>query len=82
MFGFPRQSRDSCTIRLYLPTHAQIKVPSVALGIYQVYQKFYFKETLTEELLQAKLSTGISTFIMLNLQTLSPYPIDQKTRAG
>ena len=29
MFGFPRQSRDSCTTRLYLPAHAQTKVPSV-----------------------------------------------------
>ena len=82
MFGFPRQSRDSRTTLLYLPAHAQKKVPSVALCIYQVYQKFCFKETLTEELLQAKLSTGISTFIMLNLQTLSPYPTDLKTRAG
>ncbi len=31
MFGFPRQSRDSCTTRLYLPAHAQTKVPSVTL---------------------------------------------------
>ena len=31
MFGFPRQSRDSCTTRLFLPAHAQTKVPSVHL---------------------------------------------------
>ena len=29
MFGFPRQSRDSCTTRLFLLAHAQTKVPSV-----------------------------------------------------
>ncbi len=29
MFGFPRQSRDSRTTRLFLPARAQTKVPSV-----------------------------------------------------
>ncbi len=29
MFELPRQSRDSCTTRLFLLAHAQTKVPSV-----------------------------------------------------
>ncbi len=34
MFGFPRQSRDSCTTRLFLLAHVQTKVPSVLQQIF------------------------------------------------
>ena len=43
MCGFPRQSRNSCTTRLFLPAHAQTKVPSV-LPINTEHEKIIQKE--------------------------------------
>ena len=45
MFGFPRQSRDSCTTRLFLLAHAQTKVPSVNQGTnhgQKIYSQIFF----------------------------------------
>ena len=47
MFGFPRQSRDSCTTRLYLPAHAQTKVPSVLLEDFWEISFSYFSKVET-----------------------------------
>ncbi len=41
MFGFPRQSRDSCTTRLFLLAHAQTKVPLCSSGCKIVYSHHF-----------------------------------------